>query len=78
MYPAEGSFLGWADFGRYDLPTAPQKFFIENARVALSDGAEFGVGYENWVRINFGCPPAILLDCLDRMAMAIRRVNRHN
>ena len=78
MYPAEGSFLGWADFGRYDLPTAPQKFFIENARVALSDGAEFGAGYENWVRINFGCPPAILLDCLDRMAMAIRRVNRHN
>lgn len=78
MYPAEGSFLGWADFGRYDLPTPPQKFFTENARVALSDGSEFGAGYENWVRINFGCPPAILLDSLDRMAKAIRLVNRHN
>ena len=78
MHPAEGSYLGWADFGRYDLPNTPQKFFLENAKVALSDGAEFGAGYENWVRINFGCPPALLRDCLDRMEMAIRRVNRDN
>jgi len=73
MIPAEGSYLGWADFGRYGLPAAPSKFFLENAKVALSDGAEFGAGYENWVRINFGCPPAMLRDCLDRMEKAINR-----
>ncbi len=78
MFPSEGSYLGWADFGRYELSTSPHKFFLENARVALSDGAEFGAGYENWARINFGCPPAILRDSLDRMAKAVNRVNRHN
>ncbi len=78
MFPSEGSYLGWADFGRYELSTSPHKFFLESARVALSDGAEFGAGYENWARINFGCPPAILRDSLDRMAKAVDRVNRHN
>lgn len=78
MFPAEGSYLGWADFGRYDLPTSPQRFFLENARVALSDGAEFGAGYEKWVRINFGCPPAMLRDCLDRLQKAVNMFNRHN
>ncbi len=77
MLPAESSYLGWADFGRYDLPVSPHRFFLENARVALSDGAEFGAGYEKWVRINFGCPPAILRDSLDRMAKAVNGVNGH-
>lgn len=75
MFPVEGSYLGWADFGRYDLPTPPHKFFLENAKVALSDGADFGAGYENWARMNFGCPPAILRGSLDRMAKAVDRIN---
>ncbi len=74
MFPVEGSYLGWADFGRYDLPTPPHKFFLENAKVALSDGADFSAGYENWVRMNFGCPPAILRGSLDRMAKAVDRI----
>ncbi len=75
MFPVEGSYLGWLDFGPYNLPTPPHKFFLENAKVALSDGAEFGAGYENWARINFGCPPAILRDSLDRMEKAIDGFN---
>ena len=71
MYPPEGSYLGWVDFDRYDLPTSPQKFFLENAKVALSEGAEFGAEYESWVRINFGCPPAMLRDSLGRMGQAV-------
>ena len=78
MFPVEGSYLGWADFGRYDLPTPPHKFFLENAKVALSDGADFSAGYENWVRMNFGCPPAILRGSLDRMAKAVDRINPYD
>ena len=78
MFPPEGSYLGWADFGRFGLSIPPHKFFLENAKVALSDGAEFGAGYENWVRINFGCPSAILRNSLDRMEKAVNRINRHN
>ncbi len=78
MFPVEGSYLGWADFGRYDLPTPPHKFFLENAKVALSDGADFGAGYENWARMNFGCPPAILRGSLDRMAKAVDRINPYD
>ena len=43
--------------------------FFENAGVGLSDGTYFqGKGY---VRLNFGCPKATLLEALERMKYAV-------
>lgn len=67
----EGTYLAWLDCREADIPGAPQAFFWQQARVALNDGADFGPGGEGFVRLNFGCPRAILAEALDRMRQAI-------
>ena len=70
------TYLGWLDFtesvhaGR--IPGSPFKFFLEEAKVAFSDGKIFGAGYENFVRINFGCPRSTLEDGLERVRKSLR------
>ena len=39
--------------------------------MALNDGTSFGPGGEGFVRLNFGCPRALLADALGRMAGAL-------
>jgi cystathionine beta-lyase len=41
--------------------------------VALNDGKAFGPGGEGFVRLNFGCPRALLADGVARMADALER-----
>jgi cystathionine beta-lyase len=45
----------------------PYTFFLECARVALSDGSAFGPGGAGFVRLNFGCPRPLLAEGLERM-----------
>lgn len=54
-----------------DFPS-PFAFFMQNAKVALNDGAPFGSGGENFVRLNFACPRSVLEEALERMKKAIR------
>ncbi len=68
----EATFLAWLDCRALDLPGSPYRFFLEHARVALSDGAVYGSGGAGFVRLNFACPRALLLEALDRMAAALR------
>lgn len=66
----EGTYLAWLDFGaRVQGPTAAE-FLLERARVALSDGAEFG-GEASCARLNFATPPAILAELCERIARAL-------
>jgi cystathionine beta-lyase len=51
--------------------TTPHEFFLEQARVALNDGADFGAEGEGFVRLNFGCPRATLTEALERMREAL-------
>ncbi|MGQ9713611.1 MAG: MalY/PatB family protein, partial [Anaerolineae bacterium] len=53
------------------IPGNPHHFFLREARVALSDGAEFGRGGEGFVRLNFGCPRPLLLEGLRRLRAAL-------
>jgi cystathionine beta-lyase len=68
----EGTYLAWIDCREAGLPGIPQTFFLEKARVALSDGALFGPGGEGFVRLNFACPRTILTEALERMRRALR------
>ena len=43
------------------------------AKVALNDGRAFGPGGDGFVRLNFGCPRALLADGVARMAAALAR-----
>jgi cystathionine beta-lyase len=67
----EGTFLAWLDCRDAGIPGDPMEFFLENAHVALNDGARFGEGGSNFVRLNFGCPRATLTRALDQMREAL-------
>ncbi|MBV9358024.1 MAG: PatB family C-S lyase [Chloroflexi bacterium] len=69
--PPDGTYLAWLDCRGLGLPRSPFEFFLEKARVALSDGAEFGPQGQGHVRLNFATSPAILDGILARMANAL-------
>jgi cystathionine beta-lyase len=69
------TYLAWLDCndlvrsGR--LNGTPHEFFLKQAKVALNEGKEFGVGGEGYVRLNFGCPRNTLEEALERMKAAL-------
>ncbi len=71
----DATYLAWLDCnvlgksGR--IAGTPHEFFLAEAKVALSDGAEFGPGGEGFVRLNFGCPRKTLAEALGRMKAAL-------
>jgi len=67
----EASYLAWIDCRAAGLDGSPYAFFLENAKVGLSDGAIFGPGGEGFVRMNLGCPRATLIEGLERMQYAL-------
>jgi len=77
MTPLEGTYLAWLDcrefLGALHVENA-HKFFLEEAGVALNDGATFGKGGEGFVRLNFACPRATLVEALARMKNALERI----
>jgi cystathionine beta-lyase len=74
-YSPEAGYLAWLDCRELKLPRPPQQFFLEHARVALSDGAEFGTPGPGHVRLNFAASQPILDELLQRMAEAVRTVS---
>tara|TARA_Y100001970_G_scaffold62537_1_gene79930 strand:- start:12 stop:1160 length:1149 start_codon:yes stop_codon:yes gene_type:complete len=68
----EAGFLAWIDCRESGMKT-PAKFFIEEAKVGVHDGAWFGD--ENYVRLNFGCPKSILDEALNRIEKAFSQRN---
>jgi cystathionine beta-lyase len=72
MAPPEATYLAWLDCrGVARAAADPYAFFLERARVALSDGSAFGAGGAGFVRLNFGCPRPLLAQGLERMRAAL-------
>jgi cystathionine beta-lyase len=69
----DATYLGWLDFTDTGIEK-PFEFFLENAKVALSDGKIFGKGGEGHLRINFGTSRAILKEGLDKMNKAMKKL----
>jgi len=70
----EGTFLAWLDCRDVPLGTKPCEFFINEAGVAMNDGATFGRGGEGFVRLNYGCPRSMLVSALEKMKTALETV----
>jgi cystathionine beta-lyase len=82
----EGTYLGWLDLRETgilregetyppgDIRSLINPFFLDEARVALNEGAWFGQGGRGFARLNFGCQRDLLAEGLDRMAGALNRV----
>lgn len=83
----QGTYLAWIDcraLGLHDEGSAgpgvvselegPARYFLDQARVALSSGHVFGTGGSGHVRLNFATSQANLLEGLERMATALTRL----
>ncbi|MGI6162595.1 MAG: MalY/PatB family protein [Bacillota bacterium] len=69
----EGTYLIWLDCRGLGLkPEELKPFFVEEARVGLNDGITFGAGGEGFMRLNVGCPRAILQEGLNRIEKAVK------
>jgi len=63
----EATYLSWIDLRQRGIAD-PVRFF-EEAGVGLSGGSDFGL--PGFVRLNFGCPRALLSEALGRMRVAL-------
>jgi cystathionine beta-lyase len=73
MTVPQATYLAWLDCREAGLGSSPYEFFLEEAKVALNEGAWFGQAGEGFVRLNFGCPRSILAEALERMAEALAK-----
>jgi cysteine-S-conjugate beta-lyase len=71
------TYLAWLDFGRLveagRITGSPFDYFMKNARVAFSDGKIFSAGYENFIRLNYGCTRATLEKGLERVRKSLSK-----
>ncbi|HSA96928.1 MAG TPA: PatB family C-S lyase [Acidobacteriota bacterium] len=69
----EGTYLTLLDARGIGLEAAKlNDFFLKTCRVYFSDGTIFGQELEGFVRINFGCPRATLVEALERIEQAVK------
>ncbi|EJN29400.1 MalY/PatB family protein [Pseudomonas sp. GM80] len=66
----QGTYLAWLDCSALDLDN-PQQFFLEQGKVGLSAGVDFGDQHQQFVRLNFGCPRSLLEEGIARMERAL-------
>jgi cystathionine beta-lyase len=83
----EGTYLAWLDFRALGLDepspgaglpvvsdlAGPARFFLDQARVALSSGHVFGYGGAGHARLNYATHPDILTEAVQRMGRALQQ-----
>ena len=72
----EGTYLLWLDCRKLNLSQEELVyFFINNAGLALNDGAKFGKGGKGFMRMNIGCSRKLIEQALDQLVIAIKNIN---
>jgi cystathionine beta-lyase len=71
--PPQASFLAWLDCRALGLGDDPAQAFLDEGRVAVSPGPDFGAEGRGFARLNLGTSPALLGEAVRRMAAAVRR-----
>ena len=67
----EGCYILWPNISEYGLTSAEmQKYMLDEAKVAVSDGSTHGPGGEGYIRVVFPTSKAIFKEGLDRMEKA--------
>ena len=67
LLPIEATYLAWIDISGAKLEN-PVRFF-EEAGVGMSPGRDFGD--DRYMRLNFGCPRALLEEAIRRLRIAL-------
>lgn len=68
LTPCDATYLAWLDVSALGLKE-PGKFFEQHG-LGLADGAQYGAEPGRFVRLNFGCPRALLAEALRRLRAA--------
>lgn len=67
----EGTYLLWVDFNeQFDSEEAMMTFF-RKAKINFLPGSHFGPHFNNFARINIGCPRATLQDFINRIERSL-------
>ena len=61
----EGTYLMWIDFGCLGLGDDLYHTLVEECRVGFGEGAQYGEGGKNFVRLNIGCSRELLKEALE-------------
>lgn len=70
---AEGTYLLWIDCSGLHLDDKSLKrFMIEQARVGLNAGVEYGAEGKQFMRMNIACPRATLEEGVNRIIDAVK------
>lgn len=73
----QASFLIWLDCRGLGFDQEALKdLFINKARLALNDGEAFGKEGSGYMRLNVGCPRAVLSRAMEQLASAVREITR--
>jgi cysteine-S-conjugate beta-lyase len=68
----QASYLAWIDCRSLGMDTEELKTFMDKkARLGLNQGYIFGQGGEGFVRMNLGCPRAVVREALQRLEQAV-------
>ncbi|MDH6357155.1 PatB family C-S lyase [Parabacteroides sp. PF5-9] len=74
VYLPQASFLIWLDCRELQLSQeALVRFFVDKAGLALNDGSMFGSGGEGYMRLNIGCPRAVLEQAMNALQKAMKK-----
>ncbi|WP_319484824.1 aminotransferase class I/II-fold pyridoxal phosphate-dependent enzyme [uncultured Cohaesibacter sp.] len=68
----QATYLAWADFSAFTISGSPFEFLRDKGRVMGGNGANFGKGYEQFVRFNYATSPEILDEKIDRIFRALK------
>lgn len=68
----QATYLAWLDLRELGLGDNPAAWLLENARVALSPGLDFGEHGRGFARLNFATTRVVLDEIVDRIVTAVR------
>jgi cystathionine beta-lyase len=68
----QASFLAWLDCRALGFGDDPAAVFLDQGRLAVSAGPDFGAEGRGFARLNMGTSPALLEEAVLRMAAAVR------
>ncbi|AZA14081.1 MalY/PatB family protein [Corynebacterium choanae] len=67
----QATYLAWLDCRHLPLDQAPGEFFLQHAKVAVNEGADFGPAGRGFVRLNFATSEEILRQAFAQMGQAL-------
>ena len=73
MVKPQGTFLAWLDCRKMPFRDDPYTFFLQEAKVGLNSGIDFGLAGKGFVRLNFACAKATLEEGLNRIKLAVKK-----